>query len=51
MGRDRAKAVVQKGEGKEDSSNQSESSSAVSDMMSTLKKLSTLFAKAQLRRQ
>jgi hypothetical protein len=51
MGWDRAKAAVRKGEGKEDSSNQSESSSAVSGMMSTLKKLSTSFAKAQLRRQ
>jgi hypothetical protein len=44
--RDIAKAAARKGKGKEDSSSQSESSSTVGDIISTLKKLSTLFAKA-----
>jgi hypothetical protein len=56
MSRNRAKAVTQKGKKKgkgkekrkEDLSNQSESFSALGDMMSTLKKLSISFAKAQL---
>jgi hypothetical protein len=49
IGRDRAKAATQKGKGKgkgkKGSSSQSESSSTVGCMMSTLKKLSTSFAK------
>jgi hypothetical protein len=49
MGCDRAKAAAQKGQ--EDSSNQSEYSSVVGDMMSTLKKLNTSFTKAQLWQQ
>jgi hypothetical protein len=49
MGWDRAKAAAQKGQ--EDSSNQSEYSSVVGDMMSNLKKLNTSFAKAQLWQQ
>jgi hypothetical protein len=44
--RDIAKAATRKGKGKEDSNSQSESSSTVGDIISTLKKLSTLFAKA-----
>jgi hypothetical protein len=40
-GRDRDKTVMWKGKGKEDSSSQSESSSVMGDIMSTLKKLST----------
>jgi hypothetical protein len=46
MDRDRAKAAVQKGN--ECSSSHSKSSFAVGDMMSTMKKLSTAFAKTQL---
>jgi hypothetical protein len=46
IGRDRAKAMMWKGEGKKDLSSQSESSYAVGDMMSTLKRLSTSFDKA-----
>jgi hypothetical protein len=46
IGRDRANAVVRKGKGKEGSSSQSEFSSVVGGIMSTLKKLSTSFAKA-----
>jgi hypothetical protein len=45
IGRDRAKVAVRKGKGKEGSSSQSESSSTMGDMMSTLKKLSTSFTK------
>jgi hypothetical protein len=50
MGRDRANVAVrnENGKGKEDSSCQSESSSTVGGMMSTLKRVSTSFAKAQL---
>jgi hypothetical protein len=50
ISRDRAKAVIQKGKGKgkEGSSSQSDHSFIVSGMISTLKKLSTSFAKAQL---
>jgi hypothetical protein len=47
MGRDRAKAAVQKGKGKEGSSSQSESYFLVGGMMSTSKRLDTSFAKAQ----
>jgi hypothetical protein len=43
--RDRAKAATRKGKGKEGSSSQSEFSSIIDDIMSTLKKLSTLFTK------
>jgi hypothetical protein len=43
IGRDRAKAATRKGQGKKASSSQSESSSAVGGMMSTLKKLNTSF--------
>jgi hypothetical protein len=48
MGRDRAKAAMQKGKrkGKDGSSSQSESSSILGGMMSTLKRLNTSFAKA-----
>jgi hypothetical protein len=48
IGRDRAKVVAREGKEKEVSSSQSESSSAIGDMMSTLKKLSTSFTKTQL---
>jgi hypothetical protein len=48
IGRDRAKATAQKGKEKEGSSSQSESSSVVGGIMSTLKKLSTSFTKAQM---
>jgi hypothetical protein len=48
IGQDRAKAAMQNGKAKEGSSSQSESSSTVSGMMSTLKRLSTSCAKAQL---
>jgi hypothetical protein len=46
IGHDRAKATVWKGKANEGSSSQSESSTVVGDMMSTLKRLSTSFAKA-----
>jgi hypothetical protein len=48
MGWDRAKMTAQKGKGNEKkcSSSQSEYSSVVDGIMSTLKKLSTSFAKA-----
>jgi hypothetical protein len=53
--RDRDKVTVRKGKGKgkekKDSSSQNESSTAVGSMMSTLERLSTLFAKAQLWKQ
>jgi hypothetical protein len=42
---DRAKAVAQKRKWAEDSSNQSESSSKMGGIMSTMKKLSTSFTK------
>jgi hypothetical protein len=45
IGQDRAKVAVRKEKGKEGSSSQSESSSTMGDMMSTLKKLSTSFTK------
>jgi hypothetical protein len=48
IGRDRAKVTAQKGKEKEGSSSQSESSSIVGGIMSTLKKLSTSFTKAQI---
>jgi hypothetical protein len=48
IGQDRAKAATQKGKVKEGLNSQSESSSAVGGIMSTLKKLNTSFAKAQL---
>jgi hypothetical protein len=49
MGHDRAKAAARKG--KANSSNQSETLFVVSGMMTTLKKLSTSFVKAQLWKQ
>jgi hypothetical protein len=48
IGRNRVKAAVQKGKEKEGLSSKSESSSAMGGIMSTLKKLSTLFTKAQM---
>jgi hypothetical protein len=48
IGQDRTKAVTRKGKGKECLSSQSESSSAVGGIMSTLKKLNTSFIKAQM---
>jgi hypothetical protein len=45
FGRDRAKAATRKGKEKKGSSSQSESSSTIGGIMSTLKKLSTSFAK------
>jgi hypothetical protein len=51
IGRDRAKTVVRKGKGKEDSSSQSGSSSAMVAIMSTLKKLGTSFTRAQIWKQ
>jgi hypothetical protein len=48
IGRDRANATVWKGKEKEDSCNQSESSSVIVGIMSTLKKLNTLFIKTQI---
>jgi hypothetical protein len=51
IGRDRAKTVVRKGKGKEDSSSQSGSSSAMAAIMSTLKKLVTSFTRAQIWKQ
>jgi hypothetical protein len=44
----RAKAAARKEKEKEGLSSQSESSSIVGDIMSTLKKLSTLFSKTQI---
>jgi hypothetical protein len=46
IGWDRAKTAVRKGKGKEDSSSQSGSSSAMGGIMSTLKKLGTSFTRA-----
>jgi hypothetical protein len=46
IGRDRAKTAAQKGKGKEDSINQSGSSSVMGDIMSTLKKLGTSFTRS-----
>jgi hypothetical protein len=51
IGQNRAKPAAWKGKGKEGSSSQSESSSAVGGIMSTFKKLSTSFAKVQMWRQ
>jgi hypothetical protein len=51
IGRDRAKTVARKGKGKEDSSSQSGSSSAMGGIMSTLKKLSTSFTRAHMWKQ
>jgi hypothetical protein len=48
INQDRAKAVMRKEKGKEGSSSQSESSSTMGSIISTLKKLSTSFAKAQM---
>jgi hypothetical protein len=48
IGRDRAKSAARKRKGKEGSSSQNEYSSAMGDIMSTLKKLSTTFTKAQI---
>jgi hypothetical protein len=48
IGRDRAKVAAQKGKGNEGSNSQSESFFIVGDIMSTLKRLSTSFANAQL---
>jgi hypothetical protein len=45
IGRDRAKAAARKGKAKEGSSSQNESSPVMVDIMSTLKKLSTLSTK------
>jgi hypothetical protein len=47
----RAKAAARKAKAKEGSSSQSESSTVVGDMMSTLKRLSISFNKAQLCKQ
>jgi hypothetical protein len=51
IGWDRAKTAVRKGKGKEDSSSQSRSSFAMAGIMSTLKKLGTLFTRAQIWKQ
>jgi hypothetical protein len=48
IGQDRAKTPTWKRKGKEDSTSQSESSSAMADIMSTLKKLATSFTRAQM---
>jgi hypothetical protein len=48
IGRDRAKTVAQTRKGEEDSSSQSGSSSAMGDIISTLKKLDTSFTRAQI---
>jgi hypothetical protein len=45
IGRDRAKTAARKGKGKEDSINQSGSSSVMGDIMSVLKKLGTSFTR------
>jgi hypothetical protein len=47
-GRDRATAAARKGKGKENSSSQSKYSSIIGGIISTLKKLSTSFNKAQM---
>jgi hypothetical protein len=51
IGRDRAKMTTRKGKGKEDSSSQSRSSSAMIGIMSTLNKLVTSFIRVQIWRQ
>jgi hypothetical protein len=48
IGRDRAKSTTRKGKGNEGSSSQSESSFRMGGIISTLKKLSTIFTKAQM---
>jgi hypothetical protein len=48
IGRNRAKSAARKEKGKKDSSSQSESSSIIGGIMSTLKKLSTTFTKAHM---
>jgi hypothetical protein len=51
IGRNRAKSAARKEKGKKDSSSQSESSSIIGGIMSTLKKLSTTFTKAHMWKQ
>ena len=51
IGRNRDNTVARKGKGKEDSSNQSGYSSAISGIMSTLKKLGTSFTRASMWKQ
>jgi hypothetical protein len=51
IGRCRAKSTARKGKGKECSNSQSESSSTMGGIMSTLKKLITTFTKAQMWKQ
>jgi hypothetical protein len=51
IGRDRAKTATWKEKGKEDSNNQSGSSSTMGDIMSILKKLGTSFIRAQMWKQ
>jgi hypothetical protein len=51
IGQDRVKVAARKEKGKEGSSSQSESSFIIGDIMSTLKKLSTSFTKAQMWKQ
>jgi hypothetical protein len=53
MSHNRAKAAVRKakGKGKANSSSQSEHDSAIGDMLSTLRKMSTIFLKVQLWKQ
>jgi hypothetical protein len=48
IGRDRAKSTTRKGKGNEGSSSQSESSFRMGGIISNLKKLSTIFTKAQM---
>jgi hypothetical protein len=48
IGRDRAKTTARKGEEKKDSSSQNGSSSAMGDIMSTLKKLGISFTRVQM---
>jgi hypothetical protein len=51
IGWDRAKTIARKEKGKEDSSSQSGSFSAMAGIMSTLKKLDTSFTRAQMSKQ
>jgi hypothetical protein len=51
IGRDRGNTIVRKGKGKEDSSSQSGSSSAMGGIMSTSQKLGTSFTRAQMWKQ
>jgi hypothetical protein len=48
IGRDRAMMAMRKGKENEDSSSQSESSSAMGDIISTLMKLGTPFIRVQI---